>query len=432
MSYETIGGMCKLAHSAKNEGQNDSMAFLKSGRQKISWAAKHMPIMNQLIKEYNDSQPLTGHIIVTSVHLEAKTAFLVQTLARLGATVYATGCNPLSTQDDVALALSETPYVTVYAKHACSDKEYWDFLKKALGHRPHIIIDDGGDLVKMLLSEHPEYGDRLMGGCEETTTGVHRLKALVGQGKLKFPMIDVNDADCKHLFDNYYGTGQSVTDGILRTTNLIIAGKTVVVAGYGDCGSGIAKRMRGLDAHVIVTEVNPIKALKAHMDGYTVMPMAQAARIGDIFITATGCKDVITMRHINNMKNGAILANAGHFDVEINVRALSRLSTKENARHNIEIFHSGSGHDIYVLAEGRLVNLAAADGHAAEIMDMSFSIQLLSAIHIARYFGNDTEKALYPVPGYIDQKVATLALRSQHIKIDKLTKAQRAYLENGF
>ena len=431
MSFETIGGMCRI--------NNREMAPIISGRQKIAWAARHMPILNQLIEEYTKEQPLAGYTIVTSVHMEAKTAYLVQTLARLGAKVIATGCNPLSTQDDVALALAETPYVSVYAKHNCDKYEYWNFLKHALSHRPHIIIDDGGDLVKLLLNDrdHTNFSSRLIGGCEETTTGVHRLKALVNQKKLTFPMIDVNDAECKHMFDNHYGTGQSVADGIIRTTNLIIAGKKVIVAGYGDCGSGIAKRMKGLDALVTVTEINPIKALSAHMDGFDVMSMDQAAKDGDIFITATGCKDVIRKKHFITMKDGAILANAGHFNVEINLDELERLaSSHASKRQNIEGYHiempNSPAKTLYVLAEGRLVNLAAADGHAAEIMDMSFSIQLLSVIHIARRFDGHYAPQLYQVPKYIDQKVAELALKSSNITIDKLTKTQKKYLENGF
>ena len=398
----------------QSQTTDNTAELITSGKQKIAWAAKHMPIMNQLIEEYRNIQPLSGYIIVTSVHLEAKTAYLVQTLARLGASVYATGCNPLSTQDDVAAALGETPHVTVLAKHNCTDDEYWDYLRLALSHRPHIIIDDGGDLVKLLHEDDNDYGCRLYGGCEETTTGVHRLKALAGNGNLRFPMYDVNDANCKHLFDNHYGTGQSVTDGLLRTTNLIIAGKTVVVAGYGDCGSGIAMRMRGLGAKVIVTEVDPIKALRAHMDGFDVMTMGQAAKEGDFFITATGCKDVITSSHIYKMKDGAILANAGHFNVEINTRALDYVAPHDKVRNNITAYQLSNGKTVYELAEGRLVNLAAADGHAAEIMDMSFSIQLLCVIDIAKNFSvtNGIRKPfgdLYSVPNYIDQKVAELA-----------------------
>lgn len=426
---------------------------IASGNTKIQWAAEHMPIMQQIVKQYHAKNytPLAGYNIVTSVHLEAKTAELVRTLADFGAEVYATGCNPLSTQDDVAAALAETPHVTVFAKHNCSKDEYWDFLIKAMSHRPHIIIDDGGDLIKLLHSKDDAYltelldqhgetsetlGSHLIGGCEETTTGVHRLKALAKDGKLKFPMYDVNDASCKHLFDNHYGTGQSVIDGLLRTTNLIVAGKTAVVAGYGDCGSGIAMRLNGLGAKVIVTEVDPIKALRANMDGFRVMKMCDAAKYGDIFITATGCKDVITFRHIDKMKNGAILANAGHFNVEINTNFLNATIKPRNARDNIKAYELTNGNTIYLLADGRLVNLAAADGHAAEIMDMSFSIQLLSIIDIAKHWSSSanskTPPDLYSVPDYIDQEVANLALETQKVKIDKLTKAQQAYLKNGF
>ena len=421
-----------------NNQSVENSALVASGKQKITWAAKHMPIMNQLIKEYQEAQPLSGYTVVTSIHLEAKTANLVQALASLGATVFATGCNPLSTQDDVVAALNKTPNVTVYASHDCNEIEYWHYLIEALSHHPHIIIDDGGDLTEILHDEcHKEdFGIRLIGGCEETTTGVNRLKTLKNHGKLLFPMINVNDADCKHNYDNHYGTGQSVLDGILRTTNLIIAGKIAVVAGYGDCGSGIAKRLRGLGAKVIVTEIDPIKALKATMDGFYVMKMKQAAKFGDLFITATGCNNVITDEHFDRMKDGAILANAGHFDVEINVKSL-----KENAicctrvRHNIDKYEFLNDKCVYLLAEGRLVNLAAADGHAAEIMDMSFSIQLLSALYLASIYSRQNyilPANLYSVPKRIDKKVADLALKSQGITIDTLTEAQKAYLENGF
>lgn len=417
------------------KNQTADSKLIKSGKQKISWAAAHMPIINQLVEEYQMTKPLAGCIIVTSIHLEAKTAYLVQSLAKLGATVYATGCNPLSTQDDVAAALNETTNVEVYAKHNCSDDEYWDFLQNALAHRPHIIIDDGGDLVGLLHDTCPEYSDRLIGGCEETTTGVHRLRGLMNQNKLKFPMFDINNAECKHNYDNHFGTGQSTLDGILRTTNLIIAGKTAVVAGYGDCGSGIAERLRGLGAKVVVTEINPIKALKANMDGFRVMRMDKAAKIGDLFITATGCKNVITWNHFRSIKDGALLANSGHFDVEINLNELLNCSRRHYAvRNNIEAYELTNGKTVYLLAEGRLVNLAAGDGHAAEIMDMSFSIQLLCVLNIAELADRDNVPAagLYAVPTEIDRRVATLALRAQDINIDVLNAEQRAYLENGF
>lgn len=419
---------------------SDKSVIIESGQRKINWASKHMPIINELIKEYQATQPLEGYTITTSVHMEAKTAYLVQALAKLGATVYATGCNPLSTQDDVAMALDETPSVTVYAKHNCSDEEYWGFLKEALSCHPHIIIDDGGDLVELLHGDCHEYSDRLIGGCEETTTGIHRLIALTKKNRLEFPMYDVNDADCKHLFDNHFGTGQSVLDGILRNTNLTIAGKTAVVAGYGDCGSGIAERLRGLGAKVIVTEVDPIKALGANMNGFQVMTMSQAARLGDIFITATGCKDVITWHHFRAMKEGAILANAGHFDVEVNTKELANCAVQHyQARQNIEAYRLRcSNQTVYLLAEGRLINLAAGDGHAAEIMDMSFSIQLLCALDLACWPGPDKNgyrvmsSKVNSVPKKINDKVANLALKAQGITIDELTTTQKEYLENGF
>lgn len=430
MSFEAIDGICRQTHPITKQ---DETAFI-SGRQKIAWASDriHMPIINQLLDEYRRVQPLIGYTIVTSVHMEAKTAYLVQALAELGASVFATGCNPLSTQDDVAIALANTPNVTVYAKHGCTESEYWDFLASALSHHPHIIIDDGGDLVELLRERCREFSDRILGGCEETTTGIHRLRALAKKELLDFPMINVNDAECKHNYDNHYGTGQSVLDGFIRSTNLIIAGKTVVVAGYGDCGSGIAKRFKGLGAKIIVTEINPIKALKANMDGFTVMTMNEASKLGDIFITATGCKDVITEKHFKTMKDGTILANAGHFNVEIDVESLAKLATTHfEARRSIESYQFANGKHLHVLADGRLVNLAAADGHPAEIMDMSFSIQLLSVLHIAKYFNQRTAIKLYSVPDYIDKIVASLALKSQNINIDTLTQSQQEYLENG-
>lgn len=407
-----------------------------AGQVKIDWAKNHMPILTTLVARLSIGgfeQPLANTIIVTSVHLEAKTAVLVQSLAKLGATVYATGCNPLSTQDDVAAALAETPGVTVYAKHACH-AEYTSYLLKALSHCPHAVIDDGGDLTELLLSaEYSHYGHRLYGICEETTTGISRARALEKKGELGYPVIDINDADCKHNYDNHFGTGQSTLDGILRTTNLVIAGKTVVVAGYGDCGSGIAMRMRGLGAKVIITEVDAIKALRANLDGYTVMPMNQAARLGDIFVTATGCEDVITRRHFNVMKDGALLANAGHFNVEINSEDLAQLSTDHfEARKNITGYRMIDGRTLYLLAEGRLVNLAAGDGHPAEIMDMSFALQLRSVLYLVENHWLLKPKNVYLVPACIDHEVAKLALDVNHIKIDTLTKKQKNYLENGF
>ncbi len=435
---------------------NDSIIkdpeLAESGEQKIAWAKTHMPIMNEILylypyisgknysfdsEQFRQNNPLFNFIIVTSIHMEAKTACLVRALAELGAKVYATGCNPLSTQDDVAAALANTRNVEVYAKHGCSNEEYVEYLRHALGKRPHIIIDDGGDLVKLLTCECRKFSDRLIGGCEETTTGILRLKALTSAKKLPFVMYDVNDAECKHNYDNHYGTGQSVIDGILRTTNLILAGKTAVIAGYGDCGSGIAKRLKGMGMKIIITEVDPIKALKANLDGFRVEKMDTAAKVGDLFVTATGCKNVITKKHLRTMKNGALLANAGHFDVEIDVKGLQEIAKHHfKARENIESYELKNGHVLNLLAGGRLVNLAAADGHAAEIMDMSFSIQLLTVLHIAKKLKSSKDPSasggLRPVPTEIDQTVARYALKAQQINIDKLSTTQKKYLENGF
>lgn len=404
------------------------------GLNKIKWALAHMPILGAIVEKYGSLQPLAGLTIVTSVHLEAKTARLNLALAELGAQVFATGSNPLSTQDDVAAGLSTYDNVTVYAKHGLSENEYREMLVEALKSKPHIIIDDGGDLVKLLHSD--DYRDlsvNLLGGCEETTTGINRLKAMIRKGELSFPMVDVNGADCKHLYDNRFGTGQSAWDGIMRTTNLLVAGKNVVICGFGDCGYGMAMRARGLGAaRVIVTEVDPVKALSAKIQGYEVMTMEKAASIGDFFVTVTGCKDVITKEHFLLMKDGAVLANAGHFDVEINLQELAaNAELPLERRPNIKGYRLKDGRIIDVLAEGRLVNLAAADGHPAEIMDMSFAIQALSAIMIAKGYRNGTwERSgrLISVPEEIDREVAELALAASNIQIDELTPEQREYL----
>ena len=407
-----------------------------SGKAKINWVMDpaHMPILDAIIKENRELRPLAGMRIVTSVHLEAKTARLVLALAELGAQVFATGCNPLSTQDDVAAALSTYDDVTVYARHGLSEREYGEMLIEALKSKPHIIIDDGGDLAQLLHSDaYKHLGAELLGGCEETTTGINRLKAMVARGELLFPMIDVNGADCKHLYDNRFGTGQSAWDGIMRTTNLLVAGKCVVICGFGDCGYGMAARAKGLGAaRVIVTEVDPVKALSAVISGYEVMTMEEAASIGDFFVTVTGCKDVIREEHFSQMKDGAVLANAGHFDVEINLLELAAIAKVIKVRRpNIKGYKLRDGRTIDVLANGRLVNLAAADGHPAEIMDMSFAIQALSAIMIAKNHAHSTwERSgrLISVPKEIDQEVAGLALRARGIRIDRLTPEQREYL----
>ena len=394
------------------------MALAPSGRDKIAWVRSYMPILNAVRARFEKEKPFAGMTITTSIHLEAKTAYLAQVLAAGGARVISTGCNPLSTQDDVAAALAESG-VEVHARHGVTEEEYTALLKNALAACPDLIIDDGGDLVHLLHGECRAYGKNLIGGCEETTTGIHRLKTREAAGLLDFPMIDVNDADCKHLFDNRYGTGQSTLDGIMNPTNLIIAGKTVVVAGYGWCGKGLAMRAKGMGAVVIVTEIDPVKAIEATMDGFTVMPMDEAAKHGDLFVTLTGCKDVITGRHFEVMKDGALLANSGHFDVEINKSDLEAAA--------IEIWPRKPHITGYRMADGRILNLAAGNGHPAEIMDMSFGIQALSLEYLARH-GSHLKPGVYQVPHDIDRAVATVKLHAMGVTIDSLTEEQAAYM----
>lgn len=397
------------------------------GAQKIAWARAHMPVLGAIAKRFAQEKPFTGKTLCVSVHLEAKTAVLAQVLREGGAEVIAMGSNPLSTQDDVCAALAASG-VTVLSRHGCTAEEYERYLVDGLSARPHAIIDDGGDMVQILHSSHPEFAERLLGGSEETTTGVIRLKARERANELHFPMVLVNDADCKHLFDNRYGTGQSVWDGILRTTNLTVAGSTVVVAGYGWCGRGTAMRAKGLGARVIVTEVDPVKAIEAVMDGFTVLPMEQAAARGDFFVTVTGCEKVITTRHFPLLKDGAVLSNAGHFDVEVDVAALRAYAVRSfPARPNIEGFVLPNGRTVYLLGEGRLVNLACGDGHPAEIMDMSFALQALCAEYIVQH-GAELGKQTYAVPREIDAQVAALKLESVGVKIDTLTAEQEKYL----
>lgn len=397
------------------------------GIQKIDWVEKHMPVLSGIANQFREEQPFAGLKVVVSVHLEAKTAYLAQVIHEGGGEVYATGSNPLSTQDDVCAGLASRG-VTVLATHGCTLEEYHDFQCKALSVKPDVIIDDGGDMVHILHEEHPEWAVNLRGGCEETTTGIIRLRNRAKAGQLRFPMFNINDADCKHLFDNRYGTGQSVWDGVMRTTNLVVAGTTVVVAGYGWCGKGVAMRAKGLGAKVVVTEVDPVKAIEAVMDGFTVLPMAEAAKVGDWFVTVTGCDGVIRPEHMLEMKEGAILCNAGHFDVEVDVAGLRALAKESReVRHNIEGFLLPNGRTIYLLAEGRLVNLAAGDGHPAEIMDMSFALQAECARRMAEC-GRDMKPDLYSVPVDIDKAVATRKLTALGVSIDVLSEEQKAYL----
>ena len=401
-----------------------------SGENKIEWVRRNCPLLRSLEEDFSVTKPFAGKRIALSIHLEAKTAYLCKVLAAGGAEMFVTGSNPLSTQDDVAAALVKAG-LNVYACHGVTAEEYKAHIRETLSHHANIIIDDGSDLVHMLHTELQDELPYVIGGCEETTTGIIRLTALNNEGKLRFPMVKVNNADCKHLFDNRYGTGQSVWDGINRTTNLIVAGKNVVVAGYGWCGKGVAMRAKGLGAQVYVTEIDPIKAIEAYMDGFTVLPMNQAAEVGDFFVTVTGCSGVITEPDFLKMKEGAILCNAGHFDVEVDMKGLRELATEaREMRNNIVGYTLPNGRHIYVLAEGRLVNLAAGDGHPAEIMDMSFAIQALSAKYLVENEGRLKEK-LIDVPREVDLEVARRKLSFLGITIDRLTQEQEDYLNKS-
>lgn len=397
-----------------------------SGEMKIQWVQKNMPVLSALKMMFEKEKPFEGIKVSLSIHLEAKTAYLCRVLKAGGAIMSVTGSNPLSTQDDIAAALVEGG-IDVYAWHAATSKEYEKHISMALDHCPDVVLDDGADLSEALHTRDKQKAMNVIGACEETTTGVLRFRAREHNDTLSYPVIAVNDADCKHLFDNRYGTGQSVWDGIMRTTNLVIAGKTVVVAGYGWCGKGIALRAKGLGAKVVVTEINAIRAMEATMDGYDALTMDEAASIGDIFITVTGCNDVITSKHFKSMKNGVILANAGHFNVEINVKQLEQMAQSSYvARKNIQAYCI-DGKELYLLAEGRLVNLAAGDGHPAEIMDLSFALQALSLKYLLRNKGK-LKKKVYDVPEDIDRYVAKLKLKSQNINIDDLTNEQKKYM----
>lgn len=400
------------------------------GIQKIEWVRDFMPCLRELEKRYEKTKPFLGLRISVAVHLEAKTAYLGLLLKKAGAEVAITGSNPLSTKDEICAALSSMG-MEVNAWFGASAAEYREHQRKTLEFKPHIIIDDGADFVS-LLDEYPEYAENIIGGCEETTTGIARLRARAKAGMLKFPMMAVNDADCKHLFDNRHGTGQSVWDGIMYSTNNMITGKTIVIAGYGFCSSGIANRAKGLGANVIITEINPFRALEAAMDGFRVMKMDDAAPLGDIFITATGCKDVIKSHHFKSMKHNAMLANAGHFDVEINMDDLSSLAVEIKERKPfIKGYKMSDGRVINVLADGRLVNIVAGNGHPAEIMDLSFAIQFLSAKYIMEH-GRTLKPGLYDVPRDIDMEVAMLKAKAMGLGLDTLTSEQESYLRGEY
>ena len=400
---------------------------MNSGKLKIEWAAQYMPVLAAIRKQFEKEKPFAGMTIGMALHVEAKTANLVSTLAAGGATVHITGCNPLSTQDDVAEALNDVKNVHCYAKRACTVDEYYAAIDKVLDAKPVITIDDGMDLIHYIHTKRRDLIKKVIGGCEETTTGIHRLRSMAAEGKLEFPVIAVNDTPMKRFFDNVHGTGESALSSIMITTNTLIAGKYFVVAGYGFCGRGLAKKAHGLGAKVVVTEIDPRRALEAHMDGFMVMSMDDAAAIGDIFVTTTGNVAVIGAKHFRKLKNGAILSNAGHFNVEIDIGWLHKNADKVIQRDGIETFMLGKK-AIHVLAEGRLVNLATPKGmgHPIEVMDLSFALQALCTLHIAKN-GKKMKGGVYEVPNEIDEQVADLKLSSLGLSIDTLTKEQKKY-----
>jgi len=401
------------------------------GRLRIEWAEQEMPVLRGIRERFKAERPLTGVRVSACLHVTTETANLMHTLQAGGADVVLTASNPLSTQDDVAAALVAHYEIPVFAIKGEDNETYYRHIRAALDHRPHITMDDGADLVSTLHKERQELLDEVLGGTEETTTGVIRLRAMAADGALKFPVVAVNDALTKHLFDNRYGTGQSTIDGVIRATNLLIAGKTVVVAGYGWCSKGIARRASGLGAHVVVTEVNPLKALEAVMDGFRVMPMLEAAHIGDIFVTATGDINVIDTHHVEVMKDGAIIANSGHFNVEINIPGLEEMAVGEprRVREYVDQYTLPDGRHVNLLGEGRLINLAAAEGHPASVMDMSFANQALSAVYMKE--NSDTLGGqVYSVPEEVDQEIARIKLGAMGVEIDTLTPEQEAYLNS--
>ena len=406
------------------------LSLADEGLRLIEWAEMDMPVLRLIRERFSKEKPLKGLRIGACLHITTETANLARTLKEGGAEVFLCASNPLSTKDEVAASLVKHFEIPVFAIRGEDRETYYAHIKAVLDKKPHITIDDGADLVSTLHRERPKQAEEILGGTEETTTGVIRLKALAKEGLLKYPIIAVNDALTKHLFDNRYGTGQSTIDGILRATNRLLAGSVFVVAGYGWCGKGLAMRARGMGARVVVTEVDPLKALEAVMEGYLVMPMDKASEIGDIFVTVTGCKGVIRKEHFLKMKDGAIVANSGHFDVEIDLKGLLEITKeKRSLRREVEEYTLINGKRIYVLSQGRLVNLAAAEGHPSAVMDMSFANQALAVEYLAKE-GKKLEKKVYPVPPEIDKEIARLKLSTMGIEIDLLTPEQELYLSS--
>ncbi|MCU4926061.1 adenosylhomocysteinase [Halobacteria archaeon AArc-dxtr1] len=433
------------AYAPISEQLDDIEEARAEGRRKMDWAAQHMPILESVRAEFVEDQPFAGERIAMAMHVEAKTAILVETLAEGGAEVAVTGCNPLSTHDDVSAALDAHESITSYAKRGVDDEEYYDAIEAVIAHEPTVTVDDGMDLVAAIHEDYPELIDGIIGGAEETTTGVHRLRAMDEDGALEYPVFAVNDTPMKRLFDNVHGTGESSLASIAMTTNLSWAGKNVVVAGFGYCGKGVARKASGQNANVIVTEVEPRRALEAHMEGYDVMPMAEAAEVGDVFLTTTGNRDVIVREHFEKMQDGVLLANAGHFDIEIDLDALGELAVdRYEARDGVEAYEMGDGRRLNVVAEGRLVNLAApiSLGHPVEVMDQSFGVQAACVRELvesaeprsADVSGDEPrtsdayEAGVHDVPDELDQEIAEIKLEAEGVEFDALTDTQRDYM----
>ena len=423
--------MSTTAYPSVRRHLDDPETAIEEGDRKIEWARQHMPILAELREQFRTAQPLAGETVGMAMHVEATTANLTTLLADAGAEVAITGCNPLSTHDDVSAALDARDNITSYAVRGVDDEDYYAAIESVIGHEPTITVDDGMDMVAAIHEDYPELIDSILGGCEETTTGVHRLRAMAADGQLEYPVFAVNDTPMKRLFDNVHGTGESALSTIVQTTNLSLAGKNLVVAGFGDCGRGVAKKAAGQNADVIVCEVDPRKALEAHMEGYDVLPMAEAAAIGDVFITTTGNRDVITREHFERMDDGVLLANAGHFDVEINIDQLDELAVdRYEAREGVEAFEMADGRRLNLLAEGRLVNLAAplGQGHPVEVMDQSFGVQAVCVRELVT--GDVSEPGVHEVPDRLDREVADVKLSAEGIAYDELTDEQREYMDS--